>query len=102
MPGGELLCHRSGDDVGAVGHPPEGTDDRPQDPASSLDFCSVGAELSVEAAARIPAEAAVEPLGPVVVVLVDFPLAGVDDRVGLAGAVLCVLVAGREGLDVCE
>ena len=37
-----------------------------------------------------------------VVVLVDLHLAGVDDRVGLVGAVLCVLVAGREGLDVCE
>ena len=37
-----------------------------------------------------------------VVVLVDLRLAGVDDRVGLLGAVLCVLVAGREGLDICE
>jgi len=36
------------------------------------------------------------------VVLVNLHLAGVDDRVGLVGAVLRVLVAGREGLDVCE
>ena len=32
-------------------------------------------------------------------VLVNLHLAGVDDRVGLVGAVLRVLVAGREGLD---
>ena len=60
------------------------------------------AELGVEAVARVPAKASVKLLGPVVVVLVDLRLAGVDDRVGLVGAVLCVLVAGREGLDICE
>ena len=37
-----------------------------------------------------------------VVILVDLPLTVVDNRVELAVAVLCVLVAGREGLDVCE
>ena len=37
-----------------------------------------------------------------VVILVHLPLTVVDDRVGLAVAALCVLVAGREGLDVCE
>ena len=36
------------------------------------------------------------------VVLVDLPLTVVDDRVGLAVAVLCVLVAGKRGLDVYE
>ena len=36
------------------------------------------------------------------VVLVDLPLTVVDDRVGVAVAVLCDLVAGREGLDVYE
>ena len=37
-----------------------------------------------------------------VVILVDLPLTVVDDRVELAVAVLCVLVAGREGLGDCE
>ena len=62
----------------------------------------LGAELAFKAAARVPTKAAVELLGPVVVILVDLPLTVVDDRVGLAVAVLCVLVAVREGPDVCE
>ena len=62
----------------------------------------VGAELSFEAVARVPSKAAAELLGPLVVILVDLPLTVVDDRVGLAVAVLCVLVAGREDLDICE
>ena len=45
-------------------------------------------------------KAGVELLGPVVVILVDLPLTVVYDCVGLAVAVLCVLVAGREGLNV--
>ena len=96
--GGELLCHRFGDDVDVVGRLPVGAYDQPQD----LALVPVGVELGVEAVARVPAKASVKLLGPVVVVLVDLRLAGVDDRVGLVGAVLCVLVAGREGLDVCE
>ena len=74
--GGELLCHRFGDDVGVVGHLSEGTYDRPQGPA----LLPVGAVLGIEAAARVPAKAAVKFIDPVVVVLVDLPLAGVDDR----------------------
>ena len=96
--GGELLCHRFGDDIDVVGHLPVGAYHRPQDLAP----LPVGVELGFEAVARVPTKAGVELLGPVVVVLVDLRLAGVDDRVGLVGAVLCVLVAGREGLDVCE
>ena len=98
MLGGELLCHRFGDEVDGVGRLPVGAYDQPQDLAP----LPVGVELGVEAVARVPAKASVKLLGPVVVVLVDLHLAGVDDRVGLVGAVLCVLVAGREGLDVCE
>ena len=56
--GGKLLCHRFGDDLDVVGIF-VGTDDRPQDPA----LLPVGSELGVEAAARVPAEAAVEPFG---------------------------------------
>ena len=37
-----------------------------------------------------------------VVILVDLPLTAVDERAGLAVTMLCVLVAGREGLGVCE
>ena len=96
--GGELLCHRFGDDVDVVGHLPVGAYHRPQDLAP----LPVGVELGFEAVARVPTEAGVELLGPVVVVLVDLPLTVVDDCVGLAVAVLCVLVAGREGLDVFE
>ena len=96
--GGELLCHRFGDEVDGVGRLPVGAYDQPQD----LALVPVGVELGVEAVARVPAKASVKLLGPVVVVLVDLRLAGVDDRVGLVGAVLCVLVAGREGLDICE
>ena len=57
---GELLCQSFGDDVDVVGHLPEGTCNRPQGPALLL----VGTELGVEAAAWVPAEAAVERLGP--------------------------------------
>ena len=96
--GGELLCHRFGDDIDVVGHLSIGTYHRPQDLAP----LPVGAEFGFEAAARVPTKTAVEFLGPVMVVLVDLPLTVVDDRVGLAVAVLCVLVAGREGLDVYE
>ena len=96
--GGELLCHRFGDDIDVVGHLPVGAYHRPQDLAP----LPVGAELGFEAVARVPTKAGVELLGPVVVVLVDLPLTVVDDCVGLAVAVLCVLVAGREGLGVCE
>ena len=38
--GGELLCHRFGDDIDVIGHLPEGTYNRPQDPA----LLPVGAE----------------------------------------------------------
>ena len=96
--GGELLSHRFGDDVDVVGHLPIGTYHWPQDLAP----LPVGADFGFEAVARVPTKAAVELLGPVMVVLVDLPLTVVDDRVGLAVAVLCVLVAGKEGLDVCE
>ena len=96
--GGELLCHRFGDDVDVIGHLLTGTYHRPQDLAP----LPVGAELSFEAVARVPTKAAVEILGPMVVILVDLPLTVVDNRVGLAVAVLCVLVTGREGLDICE
>ena len=92
MLGGELLCHRLSDDVDVAGHLPVGAYNQPPGPAS----LPVGAALGVEAVARVPAKAAVELLGPVVVILVDLPLTVVDDRAGLAGAVLCVLVAGRE------
>ena len=44
--GGELLCNRFGDDVDAARLLPEGTNDRPQDPA----LVAVEAELGVEAA----------------------------------------------------
>ena len=98
MLGGELICHRFGDDVDVVGHLPIGTYHRPQ----GLAPLPVGAELGFEAVARIPTKAGVELLSPVVVILVDLPLTVVDNRVGLAVAVLCVLVSGREGLDVCE
>ena len=38
--GGELLCHRFGDDVDVVGHLPVGTSHRPQDLSPLLfDFC---------------------------------------------------------------
>ena len=40
--------------------------------------------------------------GPVVVILFDLPLTVVNDRVGLAVAVLCALAAGRKGLGVYE
>ena len=100
--GGELLCHRFSDDVDVVGHLPVGAYHRPEDLAPLVTPLSVGAELGFEAVARVPIKADVELLGPVVVILVDLPLTVVDDRVGLAVAVLCVLVAGREGLDVCE
>ena len=82
MLGGELLSHRFGDDVDVVGHLPIGTYHRPQDLAP----LPVGAEFSFEAVARVPTKAAVELLGPVMVVLIDLPLAVVDDRVGLAVA----------------
>ena len=98
MLGGELLCHRFGDGVGVVGRLPVGAYDQPQDRS----LVPVDAELGVEAVARVPAKASVKLLGTVVVVLVDLHLAGVDDRVGLVGAVPCVLIAGREGSDVCE
>ena len=98
MLGGELLCHRFGDDVSVVGHLPMGTYHRPQDLAP----LPVGAEFGFGPVARVLTKAAVELLGPVMVVLVDLPLTVVDDRVGLAVAVLCVLVTGREGLDICE
>ena len=50
-----------------------------------------------------PPKLLLSPLAPVVVVLVDLPLAvGVDDRDGLAGGFLCVLVTGREGPGVYE
>ena len=88
--GGELLCNCLGDDAGIVGHLPVRTYHRPQDPAP----LPVGAELGFEAAARVPTEAAVELLGPVVVILVDLPLTVVDDRVGLSFVVFCVLVTG--------
>ena len=65
--GGELLCHRFGDDVDVVGRLPEGAYDQPQDPA----LVPVVVELGVEAVARVPAKASVKLLGPVVVVLVD-------------------------------
>ena len=65
--GGELLCHRFGDDVDVVGRLPICAYDRPQDHAVP----PLGAELGVEAVARVPAKASVKLLGPVVVVLVD-------------------------------
>ena len=69
MLGGGLLCHRFGHDVDVVRHLPEGTYNRPQGPPALL---SVGAELGFEAAARVPIEAAVELLGPVLVILVSY------------------------------
>ena len=92
MLGGELFCHRLGDDVDVVGHLLIGTYHRPQDLAP----LPVGAELGFEAVARVPTKASVELLGPVVVILVDLPLTVDDDCVGLAVAVLCVLVSGGE------
>ena len=76
------MASSSATDVDIVGHLPIGTYHRPQDLAP----LPVGAELGFEAAARVPTKAAVEFLGPVVVILVDLPLAVVDDRVGLAVA----------------
>ena len=90
MLGGELLCHCCGDGVDVVGHLPIGTYHRPQDLAP----LPVGVELGFEAVARVPPKAAVELLGPVVVILVDLPLTVVDDRVGLSFVVFCVLVTG--------
>ena len=63
--GGELLSYRFGDDVDVVGHLPIGTYHRPQDLAP----LPVGVELGFEAVARVPPKAAVELLGPVVVIL---------------------------------
>ena len=61
------FCHRFGDDVDVVGRLPVGAYDQPQDRA----LVPVVVELGVEAVARVPAEASVKLLGPVVVVLVN-------------------------------
>ena len=61
--GGELLCHRLCDVVDVAGHLPLGTYHQPQELAP----LPVEAELGFEAIARVPAEAAVKLLGPVVV-----------------------------------
>ena len=87
MLGGELLCHRFGDDVDVVGRLPVGAYDHPQDRAVP----PVGAELGVEAVA-------VELLGSVVVVLVDLHLAGVDDRLGLWALSSAYLLQGERVL----
>ena len=71
-----------GGDVGVVGNLPEGTYNRPQDPA----LLPVGYELGLEAVARAPTKAATELLGHVVVIGVDLQLAGVDDRVEVIAA----------------
>ena len=49
MIGGELLCHRFGDEVDGVGRLPVGAYDQPQDLAP----LPVGVELGVEAVARV-------------------------------------------------
>ena len=88
-----------GGDVDVARHLSEGTYGRPQDPA----LLPVGAELGIEAVARVPAKAAIEFPDPAVVVLVGLPLTGVDDRAGLTRAVICIhVVAGGEGTGVCE
>ena len=46
--GGELLCHRFGDDIDVVGHLPEGIYNRPQDPALLPVGVSSASEPSLE------------------------------------------------------